>query len=254
MSIIENFVKEDMKRSKNSINSLEKTSNKLDILIGFNLLPDKTIEIVSKKGGIKKNKYISPRSLIEIIESSYIDSFDDGKDEVIKEIDNTGLLPNTDHIKTLKVVKYTENKVNIYLLREKKPVTMNFENDYFNDVKLPKIIFKVSLNNLAVTKANAYAIKDNFVSKDTKLFRYPLSNVTSNGSICFGGINRPKYDSIQNAFSFPDFFLSTKMNMDYFAQNNNSKMSLRPFLEKLSESEEFDENLLISSDITFDMI
>lgn len=228
------------------MNSLQKTSEKIDTNIGFNLLPDKTVKVHSKINGISTSKIITINDLIEIIESSYVDAYDTGENETLKELDNTGILPHFEHIKTLKLVKFTENKYNLYLLRENKPVTMNFANDYFDSVKLPKLVFKISITNLVVTRADVYAIKDKIVSPETKLYRYPLSNVSRSG-ICFGSIKRPVYQSIQNAFSFPDFFLSTKMNMDYFKQNNKSDLDVRPFLEHLGKLDEFDNSFLVET-------
>jgi len=235
------------------MNSILKKENSLDSKIGFNLLPNKTIEIVEEFNGVKKVKSTTIEEFIKIIDESYVESFDSvKKNNKDKILSGTGILPNSDSVSTLKVIQYDNDKRTVYLLRKNRPTTINFEDSLFHNVKMPRLIFKIDFKKNDVTTAKVFATKDKVITKKTKLYKYPLSNVGSNGGICFGNIERPAYKNGISSFSFPDFFLSTRMNFDYYNNANSSGLSVRPFLEELVKADEFDNNFLKTTDITFD--
>ena len=154
-----------------------KKENILDSKIGFNLLPDKTIEIIEENNGIKKVKTTTIEEFIKIIDESYVESFDSTKKENNKDkiLSGTGILPNSDSISTIKTIQYNNDKKDIYLLRKSKPTTINFENSLFHNVKMPKLIFKINLKKNNVISAKVFAVKDKIITNKTTLYKYPLS-------------------------------------------------------------------------------
>lgn len=89
------------------------------------------------------------------------------------------------------------------------------------------------------------------LSDDTPLFKFPLSNVNDGGIVCMGGNSVQKYgnwrESVKGALMQ---FFSAPYNGDYYGPvMNRSGKSLTDFLELLSKSERFPDELLMPSTV-----
>lgn len=102
----------------------------------------------------------------------------------------------------------------------------------FNDVGHPRLLFAISVNE----SGKAYSIKlgalksEDTLDGNTVIYKYPYSNVTNSGIVCWHGYNDLDIDTI------PMMFLS--------APNNNHLGANTLELFKRFENQPFDESLL----------
>lgn len=120
---------------------------------------------------------------------------------------------------------------------------------YFDSVYLipfPRLIFYFSFEDGAMQSACCFAAKDEELSKDTKLFHYPFSNVYNNGKICFGRNQIPKCKTLSDVDDVVRLFYAAPSNADLWKPHycNGKYPALRVFLDSLNGKETFPAELL----------
>ena len=188
--------------------------------------PEEAEVTVEKKiNGVIARKTVSEEQLF----SSILDS------RQINEVHPTGLLPlgciaatlNQNH--TWYFIRYPELYADI--------TYMDTEYPHF---PLPRLVFgiqylpreqKVALTALCV-------VKDERLTPDTPLYRYPFSNVGGGDLICLGNNALPVYKDPTRLHTLTAFILRLPNNNDYYsADNNRMKAEYRDLLELMKGRE-----------------
>ena len=138
----------------------------------------------------------------------------------------------------------------------------------FNSVEymipIPNLIFKFSVNAGRCTSPMAAAIKADdmpqqslygirsFCPKETtQLYRYPFSNVSSDGSICMGGKSFGTIECLDHLVDVPELFMSSFMTDHSYNGANSSGLEYQDFLASLDGKDVFPEEYLVKMKITY---
>ena len=173
--------------------------------------------------GVKSIKLIEPDGLIKCISRSLTHGI------------STGLLPGG----CLSFIQNENGDIGISLLFPDNKADISYYETLYPDFPLPKMVFSFQVNSdgrvfncgLGVTAA------DKVLKPDTKMFRYPFSNV-SGFRLCIGNNILPKCKSLHTLASLPYLILSMPNNNDHFAQRYNKPgLEMRNLLELLKDKE-----------------
>lgn len=163
------------------------------------------------------------------------------------------LMPSFNGVHVLQHIIKNENTEIVVLQREARRSKVAFYDEVMEDVGMPSLIFAIYLTSGVIRAAKVMAVKDKLIKEDTKLYRYPLTNVGDMGSICFGGNNLREYSvndgTFNNLHSFPNMFLMMPSTHEIRHQNNY-KMELKPLLNHL-KGKDFDNDKLFEANITY---
>ncbi len=119
-------------------------------------------------------------------------------------------------------------------------------------IPYPNLIFYFEMKNGTVSKSLCFAVKDSFesITDTTKLYNYPFGNVSTSGSICWGGnflgILKGNPQELEKRISL---FFDAATNTDLYEQGVSCKKSipLEELYNELNGKEFFDEELLQES-------
>jgi len=173
--------------------------------------------------GIKRVKLIEPDGLIKCISQSLTHGI------------STGLLPGG----CLSYIQNDNGDRGISLMFPDSKADISYYETLYRDFPLPKLVFSFRVNSdgrvfdcgLGVTA------DDKVLKPDTKMFRYPFSNV-SGFRLCTGNNILPKCKSLNTLASLPYFILSMPNNNDHFTPRNNKPgLEMRDLLEHLKDKE-----------------
>lgn len=163
------------------------------------------------------------------------------------------LMPSFNGVHVLQHIIKNENTEIVVLQREARRSKVAFYDEVMEDVGMPSLIFAIYLTGGAIRTAKVMAVKDKLIKEDTKLYRYPLTNVGDMGSICFGSNNLREFSvdesTFNNLHSFPNMFLMMPSTHDIRHQNKY-KMDLKPLLNHL-KGKDFDNEKLSDANITY---
>lgn len=130
---------------------------------------------------------------------------------------------------------------------------------YYNDnymIPFPKLLFIAKCSKGILKSSAVYAIKDEKVTGDSKLFHYPYGNVYDKGAICWGS------NTIHDVFHLKDMeriislFFGSSTNDDLWKVGvnvivkDNSQILQRGLLEYLKGQEQFPEEMLVTYGLT----
>ncbi|MFR3912677.1 MAG: hypothetical protein ACLTYB_16320, partial [Clostridium paraputrificum] len=117
-------------------------------------------------------------------------------------------------------------KTSIYILdmpkhRDNMPLYKRF----YTNIGVPHLIFAVYVTNNRMTRLKVKALKDEVINEDTKLYRYPFSNVSGSvGNVCLGANDLGKGILINNSlYKVPSQFFSMPNNFDSYSEQDNKK-------------------------------
>lgn len=161
-----------------------------------------------KKNGVISRKNISSKSLSECFLTSRVDD----------ERHDTGLLPEG----CIAVVM--EKKFTYYFIRypELYADFRYFDTEY-RHFPIPRLVFgfKYMPDARKVAGCSVCVVKDERLKKDTVLYCYPFSNVSSNGYICLGNNALPVYKDTSRLHTLASYILRMPNNNDYYSKDNN---------------------------------
>lgn len=122
---------------------------------------------------------------------------------------------------------------------EKQKWDVNLLGDWIPLVGHPHMLFIFDLTAAGHVSPKLFAMKDPIVSFDTKLYRYPFSNVGDHGSCCWGSF--PQVTELRQLESFPGIFMSGERNFHMYPKTGGYEY--RELLMNLSGND-FDDDLL----------
>lgn len=199
--------------------------------------------IVHGEDGAKKNKSITYKKLLSMLNSA---SEESKKEDNELEFIVSDILPGDEIISTVQVKEVLASASKWYvLLREGKPVDVMYYNKEFMNVAMPRTLYAVKVCNNKCVNLKIACVKNGFIDTDTKLYRYPYSNVFDTKSICLGNnrINDFDIEVLSNIAMVPEMFLAMTNNNDGYYGSNLSDFNYEELLELMSNAK-FDNEIL----------
>ena len=118
-------------------------------------------------------------------------------------------------------------------------------------IPFPGCLFFLEVKKGAVCHKYVYCYADEEIKDESRLFRYPFGNVSSNGSICMGNILTKRL-SFEKADEFMDLFFSGVTNNDYYDKSNILPgYSLSKMINMLEKKKEFPKRWLVETGQTY---
>lgn len=109
-----------------------------------------------------------------------------------------------------------------------------FENTRYEDVGIPNLIFRIRVSSQVVVTSSVWCMhKKTLIAPDTRLYHWPLYNVSDSGGICLGGSNRLIVEHPWQLFRWPGYFFSQSMTA-HGTPRNNSGLEGRSLMQALS--------------------
>lgn len=194
------------------------------------------IKVIKDIEGVKDIKYISPDDLLEILTLSLLN--EKQKEEESKKIKfESGLMPSSNGVSIISIKENHSNLKTVILKKNACKHDFPVYDNMYEKVGLPTLIFSLSIKNNQVFAGQCYATKEEFITEDTELFKYPFPNVGHNGYICFGeNLNNLKLENMYDLHSFPNKFIMMPTTHE-LATSYNSKIPLRKFLESIQHKD-----------------
>lgn len=149
------------------------------------------------------------------------------------------VLPHTKDVSTVTVLTSKETNTNIYVMfRKRKTFTANYYDDIFKGIECPNILFAVRVMNGVPNKAWVCAVKDDFITDNTEVYRFPFPNVFSDTSICYGSNRVTEVELVKDSdvARMPSMFLSMPWNDHNYGGANKSGKPFRKLLEHLQDN------------------
>lgn len=204
--------------------------------------------------GVKINKYVDFKTVIDLLISSSEDN-----EDLCEDFSSTisDILPGDNLISTIQVKELPKSNSKWYvLLREQQPINMKLvtnsdgekiENIYKN-VAMPKTLFAIKVCNSKCVSLRIGCVKEGLIKESTEIYKYPYSNVFDTQSVCLGGnmINDFLLNDLSNIVMIPEMFLTMPNNRDGYSGSNISGLKYEELLECFEESK-FDNDILNKS-------
>ena len=199
----------------------------------FYVNEDLNIVVDDCRGKTVKHKVISMNTFVKLVE----------KNVEITTV-HTGVLPD-------RCVSYTENQNGSrYVVTDlgKFRIDLIYENTKYEDFPVPRLLFGFEVDkDFKITKVNVAVSDMGTLRENTKLYKYPFSNV-SGFDMCIGQNVMPKIKSLRQLNGIPYYIFSMPDNNDrYSPDRTNLNMEYRTMLEFLRDKNEkfYYENVLI---------
>ena len=177
-----------------------------------------------KPGGVVSYKEIEPMDVYFAINGSY-DS---------KELLTSGFLP--EHCLS---VAMSGMERHLVIWNPELRADMFYRDKEYLDFPLPRLVFGVRLlagNRMA--ECSIGVVADEPPTPETKMYRYPFSNVYGNGKVCTGNNVLPCYKRLSSLKHFPRYLLGIPDNDDFFtAENNRLQMEHGELMEHLKDKD-----------------
>lgn len=202
----------------------------------------KSVNIIAYEGLRKTEKIIAINdfliSILEATSNTELNSFLSPLHSIRKGIE------------LIQSKNFSSNSSIYVLFREKGYAPMPHYNRMYENVGVPNLIFAVKVINNRLSKLYVVATKDKIITNDTKIYRYPFTNVAGNSALVCTGSNTFEPGIEDNDFKLlfdvPNKFFSMPNNQGY-AECRNSKYPHIEEVFKMLNNNEFDEELLVRS-------
>ena len=174
--------------------------------------------------GIKTNKHISISTLLKLLQSATTEKDIECENS---SITYSEILPGDSLISTIQIKEMVDQNAKWYmLLRDNKPATFKFQDRNYKNVGMPKLLFAIKVFNNKCVNIRIAAVKTDKITEDTKIYKYPFSNVSDTRNVCLGNNTLSDFDlkSISNISMIPEIFLSMPNNKDMYSGSNNSQL------------------------------
>jgi hypothetical protein len=182
------------------------------------------IAVEENKDGLTAYKRISPDDLINSISGSI------RRDGVF-----SGLLPDG----CLSYSRLEDGTISVTVLFHDRYADIGYYHTIYPHFPLPRLVFGFAVNpEYRVYRCSIGVIDvDTRLKPDTKMFRYPFSNV-SGFNLCTGNNALPKCKNPHTLGSLPYLIMAMPNNDDHFRQANNKQgFNMRELLEHLKDKE-----------------
>ena len=151
--------------------------------------------------------------------------------------------------KLIQSKQYAKNS-SVYVLHRKKfQAPVQIYNRFHGDVGFPGLLFAIYVVNNRLSKLNLVAVKDEIITEETRIYKYPYTNVSGDrGSVCLGGNNFDKGilegDKLYNV---PNQFFSMPNTLHSYSSSKNTKGYEFEEMVISLKNKEFDDELLVEN-------
>ena len=185
----------------------ENKDNTRDIILRISPTRNTLMVEERKLGGAVAYKEISPLDLYFVINNSYTS----------RDFLNSGFLPeNCLHVSMNSVERH------FILWNPELRAGITYQDTTYPDFPLPRLVFGVRmLEDGKVAECSIGVAADETPTPETRMFRYPFSNVYTNGKVCSGNNILPRYRKLQALKHFPRYLLGLPDNDDMYSSENN---------------------------------
>lgn len=212
--------------------------------IMIELHPEKLPLLIIEQDGNKTSKYVYADQIIHMLASSVDENTMASFDQVA--LSSPALPPGT-----VKYSKSARGKDYFFMTVDETSHDITYNQFSFEDVSYPKMVFAFAVAGKQLVEVYCAAYKDTFLRDTTELFRFPYSNVHSNGKLCYF-TNEPVHDLVQLQ-TFPYQWRDVKNNDHiYFAGETNQIKDTLFNVYKRFEGQPFDYNILTPMHKTFE--
>lgn len=185
---------------------------------------DLNLVIDDYRGKTIKHKVISANTFVKLIE----------KNTEISTI-NTGVLPD-------RCVSYSENHIgNKYVVVDvgRFRIDLTYEKTMYENFPIPRLLFGFYIDkDFRVTSVNVAVADLGILREDTKLYKYPFSNV-SGFDMCIGANAMPGIKSLRQLNGIPNYIFAMPDNNDRYSPSRTKlNMEYRNMLEFLKDKDE----------------
>lgn len=198
--------------------------------------------IISKQDGRKKEHTVKLKDLIEgIVASSDMKKVPTFSTALYKKVGNCRLIQS----------KYMGKKSAIHFLQVDKTIALTGLLDkIIGEIGYPRLIFAVKVVNNIPIKLYVSAIKDDVVTEDTKLYKYPYTNVTAeSGSVCLGSNKfNQSIEGNDSLYNIPNLFFSMPNTLHSFSPSRNKYGYECKDLMLYCKDKEFEDELLMPNE------
>ena len=190
----------------------------MDKKYGLNLHIDKDWNIVIdvRAGNRIRHKVIAPDSFCQIV----------AKNVKLKSV-TSGILPAGS-------VAYSEKDGTRFVALElgQDRIDVTYEKTTYENFPVPRLIYGFTVDIQGkITKVDVAVADRGILRDDTKLYKYPFSNVLG-FSMCTGGNTFPKIKELRQLAGIPNYIFSMPDNNDrYSVENTKLNMEYRNLLE-----------------------
>lgn len=186
------------------------------------IAPDKAEAIVEQiDHGVVSRKMISTDSLSSCFLTSRKED----------ETHATGLLPES-----CLAVTMTPKYVYYYIRYPELYADFSYFGTEYPNFPIPRLVFafKYMPKEKKVAECAVCVVKDERLTADTPLYRYPFSNVYSDGRICTGNNALPLYKDPMRLHTLAGYLLRMPNNNDLYSKNSNRlDAEFRDLLEQM---------------------
>jgi len=186
---------------------------------------DGSVTVEECKDGMVSFKTISPNSLLECLNKS-----------LLRGTVSSGLLPKG----CVSFIAHDNGTHDVVLLHPEDRADISYFGTEYKHFPLPRLIFgfRVTKDGRVSSCRLGVIANDDIIKPDTKMFHYPLSNV-SGFSICVGNNILPKCTSLHTLASLPYYIMAMPNNNDHFSPSRNKLgLEMRDILELLKDKEQ----------------
>lgn len=132
----------------------------------------------------------------------------------------------------------------VVLERDRARRDVTFHNTPYNQVGHPKLLFAFLVKHDEIKACQIVAIKDVTIKPNSRLFRYPFSNVYSDNRACWPELASIKIKNLYELQNLPDLFFNSPANNHLFQGEN-----LREWFFTL-QNKDFDDSKLVPLNTT----
>lgn len=198
------------------------------------------VSILTEKNGRKTEKVITMSDFISsIVSSNSLGDFEPVASPLYRKSLGTTLIQST---------QFTKNATIYILHREKHQAPMQIYSRFYGDVGYPHLLFAVEVVNDTPVRLYLVAVKDGVITENTKIFKYPYTNVSGKqGNVCLGQNGFEKGIEGDKLFGIPIQFFSMPNTLHSYTPANNTKRYEFEKMVQILQNKEFDNSLLIEN-------
>ncbi|TKC15040.1 hypothetical protein [Robertmurraya kyonggiensis] len=123
---------------------------------------------------------------------------------------------------------------------------IHYHRKQFEDVGHPKMLFLFTVRGQKVLGCQLVCVKDQVLTPDTQLYRYPFSNVFEDTRTCWPDLNSYQIKTVAHLGTMPFAFLHSQNNDHAFRGTNLGEMY------QGLQGQDFDNETLVKLDMTFE--
>ncbi|MYL35449.1 hypothetical protein GLW08_20310 [Pontibacillus yanchengensis] len=129
---------------------------------------------------------------------------------------------------------------------DKQRFDVKYHRHEFNEVGHPKLLFIFEVSGTKIRWAKVAAIKERFISGQTRLYHYPFANVSTNFSACWPELRDLEIKELSKVGSLPYVFLNSETNDHLFNGTNLGEKYHKLQNNDFNEDELEDTGLVLS--------